>query len=115
DEPEVQFFSNAPNSGSNLQWLLTMPVENPLPATQTFENEIAFWLGMTLCDPSSYPQKPCTPDSDANPSGPGNPNAAGSGVLEMAFLPAGPTPVADGTELRFDTVVRVDVAIQPRV
>ena len=89
DEPEVQFFSSARHSGSNLQWSLTMPIDNPLPASQTFENEIAFWLGMTLCDPNSYPQNPCAPDSDTNPSGPGNPNAAGSGFLEMQFYPPG--------------------------
>jgi hypothetical protein len=89
DEPEVQFFSSTPGSGYDLQWKLKLPVERPLPATQTFENEIAFWLGMTLCDPQSYPQNPCTPDSDSNPSGPGNRYAAGAGFLEMQFYPPG--------------------------
>jgi hypothetical protein len=89
DEPEVQFYSSKARSGSDLQWALQLPVERPLPATQTFENETAFWLGMTLCDARSYPQNACVPDSDKNPSGPNNRNAAGSAFLEMQFYPPG--------------------------
>ena len=89
DEPEVQFFSSLPGSGNDLQWRVKLPVERPLPATQTFENEIAFWFGLVLCDEQSYPLNPCMPDSDANPSGPGNRHAAGSAFLEMQFYPPG--------------------------
>jgi hypothetical protein len=92
DEPEVQFFSSVPKSGHDLQWAIQLPVERPLPATQTFENETAFWLGMVLCDPTSYPGNSCTPDSDVNSSGPGNPRAAGSAFLEMQFYPPGLPP-----------------------
>src|SRR5439155_21525901 len=66
DEPTVNFFSNAAGSGNNMQWKITLPTEHALPATQTFENYPAFWFGLVLCDPNSYPQQPCTPDSDAN-------------------------------------------------
>ena len=84
DEPTIGFYSNTPNSGSNMQWELTLPRERPLPATQTFENQAAFWLSLALCDPGSYPQGACIPDSDMN-----DPSAAGSAFLEMQFYPPG--------------------------
>ncbi len=87
DEPTVQFLSNQPGSGNNVQWQITLPTEHSLPATQTFENQIAFWFSMALCDPQSYPQGACTPDSDKN-----NPNKAGSDFLEMQFYPPGFSP-----------------------
>lgn len=87
DEPSVQYISNKPGSGNNVQWTLTLPKEHPLPATQSFENYIAFWFSMALCDPNSFPQNPCTPDSDANQA-----NAAGSAFLEMQFYPPGFAP-----------------------
>lgn len=87
DEPAAQFNSNVPGSGNNVQYTLTLPRERPLPATQTLENQIAFWFSMALCDPGSFPQNPCTPDSDQN-----NPNDAGSAFLEMQFYPPGDAP-----------------------
>ena len=87
DEPSVQYNSTVPGSGNNVQYTLTLPTERPLPATQTFENQIAFWFSMALCDPGSYPQNPCTPDSDTN-----NPSVAGSAFLEMQFYPPGFAP-----------------------
>lgn len=89
DEPDVQFFSPVKNSGNDLQWSIELPVERPVPATQTFENQLAFWFSVTLCDPSSYPQNPCTPDSDTNRSGHNDPRAAGSALLELQFYPPG--------------------------
>lgn len=86
DEPSVQFNSQVPGSGNNVQYTLTLPKEHPLPATQTFENEIAFWFSMALCDPGSFPQAACTPDTDQNP------NQAGSAFLEMQFYPPGFAP-----------------------
>ncbi|HEU5382198.1 MAG TPA: hypothetical protein VFV38_42835 [Ktedonobacteraceae bacterium] len=86
DEPAVQFNSQAPGSGNNVQYMLTLPREHHLPATQTFENQIAFWLSMALCDPGSFPQAPCKPDTDQNP------NQAGSAFLEMQFYPPGFAP-----------------------
>ena len=36
DEPSMGFYSHAPNSGNNMQWQITLPVERPYPgATQT--------------------------------------------------------------------------------
>lgn len=86
DEPAVQFNSQVPGSGNNVQYMLTLPKERPLPASQTFENQIAFWLSMALCDPGSFPQAPCTPDTDQNPA------QAGSAFLEMQFYPPGFAP-----------------------
>jgi hypothetical protein len=87
DEPSIGFYSSDPNSGNNLQWEFTLPVERPLPATQSFENFITFWLSGALCDPNSYPQGACIADSDAN-----DPAKAGSAVLELQFYPPGFSP-----------------------
>ncbi len=92
DEPAVEYVSNVPGSGNNVQWQITLPKEHALPATQTFENQIAFWFSMALCDPGSYPQNPCTPDSDSNHSGAFDPSSAGSAFLEMQFYPPGFSP-----------------------
>src|SRR5438876_1873497 len=91
DEPTVQFVSNVGGSGNNTQWQITLPKERALPATKTFENQIAFWFSMALCDPRSFPQNPCIPDSDKN-IGSFTPNAAGSAFLEMQFYPPGFSP-----------------------
>src|SRR5215469_7245690 len=87
DEPTVGFYSDVPQSGNNMQWEITLPHERPLPATQSFENFPTFWFGLALCDPGSFPNGPCIPDSDAN-----DPNAAGSAFLEMQFYPPGNPP-----------------------
>jgi hypothetical protein len=88
DEPSVGFYSNVPHSGNNVQWEITLPRERPLPATQSFENYIAFWFSMALCDPNSgFVVGPCIPDSDLN-----NPTNTGSAFLEMQFYPPGFPP-----------------------
>jgi hypothetical protein len=87
DEPSMGFISTVPHSGNNVQWELTLPRERPLPATQSFENFIAFWLAMALCDPGSFPNGACIPDSDEN-----TPFLAGSAFLEMQFYPPGNPP-----------------------
>lgn len=92
DEPTVQFVSSAPGSGNNTKWEITLPKERPLPATQTFENQITFWFSMALCDPRSYPQQPCIPNSDNNHSATFDPTSAGSAFLEMQFYPPGFSP-----------------------
>ncbi|HLH60378.1 MAG TPA: hypothetical protein VKV20_01740 [Ktedonobacteraceae bacterium] len=91
DEPTVNFFSNSPGSGNNVQWQITLPTEHALPATQTFEDTIALWVGMVICDPRSFPQKPCIPDSDQNHPAryAGDPNTSGSAFLELQLYPPG--------------------------
>jgi hypothetical protein len=91
DEPSVQFVSSAPGSGNNVQWEITLPNERALPASKTFENQIAFWFSMALCDPRSFPQNPCIPDSDKN-NGTSLTQSAGSAFLEMQFYPPGFSP-----------------------
>ncbi len=86
DEPATQFYSQVPGSGNNVQYTLSLPKERPLPAAQTFENQIAFWFSMALCDPGSFPQAPCTPNTDQAPA------KAGSAFLEMQFYPPGFAP-----------------------
>jgi hypothetical protein len=88
DEPSVGFNSTASHSGNKLQWEITLPKEHPLPATQSFQNFIAFWFSMALCDPNSgFVRGPCIPNSDEN-----NPNTTGSAFLEMQFYPPGNPP-----------------------
>src|SRR5215468_10657098 len=62
--------------------------------THWFELSIAPWFGMSICDPNSYPQTNCTPNSDSNaPQGtfPGG----GGAFMEMQFYPPGFAPFAD--------------------
>ncbi|MGH2481023.1 MAG: hypothetical protein ACRDHW_15315, partial [Ktedonobacteraceae bacterium] len=91
DEPSAQFLSNRPGSGNNVRWSIALPKEHPLPATQTFENAATFWFSMSLCEQSSYPLNPCTPDSDKNPPSKfsNDPSVAGSAILELQFYPPG--------------------------
>jgi hypothetical protein len=88
DEPSIGFISTAPRSGNNIQWEITLPRERPLPATQSFENFIAFWFAMALCDPRSFPNGACVPDRDRN-----TPQEAGSAFLELQFYPPGFSPL----------------------
>src|SRR5712691_8403088 len=83
DEPSLLFYSNTPGSGSSQLYKLTVPSDPPtLPkqegsgGTFNFQDRIAFWFGLALCDdqsgpnpggsPLAGPNIPCTPDSDAN-------------------------------------------------
>jgi hypothetical protein len=84
DEPSVGFISTHPHSGNSVQWDITLPVERPLPAVQTFETFPTFWFSMALCDGNSFPNGACIPDSDEN-----TPNTAGSALLELQLYPPG--------------------------
>lgn len=88
DEPEMQFYSNTPGSGNNVQWKITLPVADPTPdqaGTKVANRELysTFWFSMALCDPESKPFGACTPNSDSNTS------ASGSAILELQFYPPG--------------------------
>ena len=96
DEPSVQFISHTENSGNNMVWEITLPKQDPTPtqsgsSVATFELTPTFWLSLALCDPNSYPQTPCTPDSDSN-TGTGLTSDAGSALLELQFYPPGWSP-----------------------
>ena len=111
DEPAMSFFSGRKGSGNTVTWAETLPTDpSSLPTvsapgsdvTHWFELSIAPWFGMALCDGASYPQLPCTPNSDANApacSGPScSPNSypgGGSAFLEVQFYPPGDGPFAD--------------------
>jgi hypothetical protein len=106
DEPSVLFYSDTPGSGNNQQYRLSLPNEPPtLPAqdgtggTFTFQDRIAFWLGMDLCDNQSAPEfthDPCTPDSDTNIFDGADPTQPdyighhpGTAFVELQFYPPG--------------------------
>ena len=87
DEPSIGFISTVPHSGNNVQWDFTLTRDRPLPATQTFELYPAVWFAMAMCDPNSFPNGLCIPDSDEN-----TPALAGSAFLELQFYPPGYPP-----------------------
>jgi hypothetical protein len=90
DEPEMRFISDARGSGNSMTYQLVLPTDSSAAgATPAYQTMIAFWLGMALCDPASYPQQPCHPDSDANTGTGQLPTDAGSAVLELQFYPPG--------------------------
>jgi hypothetical protein len=109
DEPSVLFYSNTPGSGNNQHYRVVVPKDPPTLPTQAgtggtfnFQNRIAFWFGLDLCDNQSAPEfthAPCTPDSDTNIFDSGDPNAPdyigrhpGTAFLELQFYPPGWAP-----------------------
>lgn len=112
DEPDATFLSSRPGSGDSVTWTETLGSDpTALPTTTTpgsdvshwFELSPAPWFSMAMCDSNSYPQLPCTPQSDANaPACPNvngcNPNlypGGGSAFMEMQFYPPGEAPFID--------------------
>jgi hypothetical protein len=98
DEPNVDFYSNVPGSGTRERYQLTLPKSPPAPTpgmpvnarSYSFELQVAPWFGMSLCADRSFPElvKTCTPDSDVNIVNPKNsPYHAGSAYLELQFYP----------------------------
>src|SRR5205823_1335161 len=108
DEPSALFYSNVAGSGNRMQYRGVLPTEPP-PAPTTgrsysFEVAPALWFGMAICDTQSYPETnhTCTPDSDTNIKGGGDPNHAGTAFMELQFYPPGsvlwpPGTSCDGT------------------
>jgi hypothetical protein len=100
DEPSVKFISRAPGSGNTMTYLAKIPVDPrraPTPSgsvTNYGQLSVAPWFGLPICDPNSYPQNPCTPDSDSN-VGLNVANAAGSAFMELQLYPPGYTPFVD--------------------
>ncbi|MDE3129947.1 MAG: hypothetical protein KGL16_02245 [Acidobacteriota bacterium] len=112
DEPDMTFLSSRPGSGDNVTWTETLPrdpsaaptVKKPgADVSHWFELSVAPWFSMAMCDPGSYPQASCTPQSDANASGCVGTNitncfpGGGSAFMEMQFYPPGMPPFIDST------------------
>ncbi|HEX9256999.1 MAG TPA: hypothetical protein VF907_01980 [Actinomycetota bacterium] len=109
DEPSLLFYSDTQGSGNNQQYRLVVPTDPPTLPTQdgtggtfNFQDRIAFWFGMDLCDNQSAPEfthVPCTPNSDTNIFDGGDPSQAnyighhpGTAFLELQFYPPGWVP-----------------------
>ena len=104
DEPSIKFISSAPGSGNNMTYVNRLGVDpkgkptvspNGKTVSDYAELSPAPWFGLPICDPGSYPQNPCKPDSDSNSGAISNPNAAGSAFLELQFYPPGYQPFVD--------------------
>jgi hypothetical protein len=100
DEPSVKFISSTAGSGNTMAYLMKVPVDprrSPTASgsvTNYGQLSIAPWFGLPMCDPKSYPQNACSPDSDAN-TGLNAPTDAGSAFMELQFYPPGYTPFVD--------------------
>jgi hypothetical protein len=101
DEPSVKFISHAPGSGNTMTYFMKLPVDPqqaPTPSgsvTNYGQLSVAPWFGLPMCDPNSFPQNPCTPDSDSNLGSISNPADAGSAFMELQLYPPGFTPFVD--------------------
>jgi hypothetical protein len=96
DEPEMRFISHAAGSGNSMTYKMVLPKDSSAPgAIPTYQTMIALWLGLPLCDPNSYPQQPCTPDSDTNTGLGTSATDAGSAFLELQFYPPGFPPFSN--------------------
>ncbi|MCL2419608.1 MAG: hypothetical protein FWD04_09970, partial [Conexibacteraceae bacterium] len=112
DEPDMTFLSNARGSGDNVTWTETLPrdpkaaptVKHPgKDVSHWFELSVAPWLSMAMCDPNSYPQAACAPQSESNAPTCVGTNitgcfvGGGSAFMEMQFYPPGFPPFVDST------------------
>ncbi len=101
DEPDIKFISSRAGSGNTMTYGMRLPKDpRKAPAasgsrTDYAELSVAPWFGLPLCDPRSFPQNPCKPDSDAN-TGMGGRSDAGSAFMELQFYAPGFTPLVDG-------------------
>ena len=108
--PTRTFLSNAPGSGNNVTWTLTLGQDPTAAPTDVdpghdvsdwFELTPAPWFSMALCDPNSFPATACTPESDSNaPTCFGvncgtTTQGGGSAFMEMQFYPPGNPPFVD--------------------
>ena len=103
DEPDATFLSSAAGSGNNVTWTETLGKDphaapgNSHPGKDVshwFELSPAPWFSMDICDPQSFPQAPCTPESDSNAPTSTSPGA-GSAFMELQFYPPGNPPFVD--------------------
>jgi hypothetical protein len=103
DEPSIRFISKRPGSGNNVTFTERLPMDpKAMPTTghpghdvtHWFELSVAPWFGMSMCDPQSFPQTNCTPNSDSNAPHGAFPGGGGA-FMEMQFYPPGFAPFAD--------------------
>src|SRR5215470_2317749 len=98
DEPSVKFISSTAGSGNTMTYFMRLPHDPRKKATNdgkvvdAAELSPAIWFGLPLCDPKSYPQNPCTPDSDYNLGVITNPADAGSAFMELQLYGPGFAP-----------------------
>jgi hypothetical protein len=105
DEPDMTFLSDRPGSGNDITWTELLPHDPSAAPTVSkpgadvahwFELSVAPWFSMDMCDPRSYPQTPCSPESDANaPTTLSSADGGGSAFMEMQFYPPGFAPFDD--------------------
>ena len=101
DEPSVKFISSRPGSGNTMDYVMRLPKDPAKAPTATGsvthygELSVAPWFGLPMCDPNSYPQNACKPDSDSN-TGLGASTDAGSAFMEFQFYAPGFTPFIEG-------------------
>ena len=101
DEPSIRFLSDVPGSGNDVTWNETLPTDPSTSPTVSrpggdithwFELSLAPWFGMPICDPRSFPQAACKPNSDTNAQTNGS-LGGGSAFLELQFYPPGMAPI----------------------
>ncbi len=109
DEPSLLFYSGTPGSGNDTNYRLVVPTDPPILPQQdgtggtfNFQDRIAFWFGMDLCDNQSAPEfthDPCVPNSDTNIFDGADPTQPdyigfhpGTAFLELQFYPPGWVP-----------------------
>jgi hypothetical protein len=104
DEPSIKFISSQAGSANQMTYTMRLPKDpsaapgtSPASTTVTDYAELspAPWFGLPICDGKSYPQNPCTPDSDGNSGLINDPNGAGSAFMELQFYPPGYPPFND--------------------
>ncbi len=112
DEPDLTFLSDRSGSGNDVTWTDTLgksPAGKPTVnhpgknLADWYELTPAPWFSMALCDPYSYPQLQCVPESDKNAPQctagfncpPNDYPGAGSAFMEMQLYPPGNPPFVD--------------------
>jgi hypothetical protein len=109
DEPSLLFYSGAAGSGNESNYRLVVPTDPPIVpkqdgtgGTYNFQDRIAFWFGMDLCDNQSAPEythAECVANSDTNIFDGADPTQPdyigfhpGTAFLELQFYPPGWVP-----------------------
>ncbi len=100
DEADIGWFSTRPGSSTKARWKVTLPVDPAGSPSSSFngpvadfQNRVAPWFGMSLCDNQSYPEgNPVCTTTDANIQVPPQPDHAGAAFLELQLYPPGYPP-----------------------